>query len=435
MRYVFLSAVLACSTLVPAVSSGQQMTPAEQKMRVYVKDHLAEEIAFLARVVDINSGTLNQAGVKAVGDEFAKELQQLGFETRWITMPAEMKRGGHLFAEHKPKKGKKSGKTVLLLGHLDTVFEGEGQKWTLLNDSTAKGAGSGDMKGGDVAFLYALKAMKAAGTLDDAHIIVVLTGDEEAPGKPDSISRRELIDAAKRSDAVLAFEGDAGKATIARRGFSAWQVTVKARQSHSAGVFSRGSGFGAIYEISRILNGFREALSAEQYLTLNPGAIVGGTTVSFDSIETTGSAAGKLNIIAPVAYVQGDLRFMTPEQLSSARARMTEIVSKSLPGTSATISFTDGNPAMPPTKGNYALMAVLDGVTRALGYGPTEALDPGQRGGGDISFIAEYADGIDGLGVKGERSHTPDETVNLKSLPIATERAALFISRLAHTKK
>jgi glutamate carboxypeptidase len=435
VRYVFLSAALACTTLISGRASAQQISPAEQKMRVYVKDHLSEEIAFLAKVVDINSGTLNQAGVRAVGDEFARELQQLGFETRWVTLPPEMKRGGHLFAEHKPKKGKAAGKTVLLLGHLDTVFEGDGQKWSMIDDSTAKGAGSGDMKGGDVAFLYALKAMKAAGKLDDTHIIVALTGDEEAPGKPDSVSRRDLVEATKRSDAVLAFEGDAGKATIARRGFSAWQVTVKARQSHSAGVFSKGAGFGAIYEVSRILNGFREALSNEQYLTLNPGAIVGGTTVSFDSVETSGSAAGKLNIIAPVAYVQGDLRFMTPEQLASARQKMREIVSHSLPGTSSEISFTDGNPSMPPTKGNYALMAVLDGVTRALGFGPTEALDPGLRGGGDISFVAEYADGIDGLGLVGNRAHTPDETVNLKSIPIATERAALFISRLTHAKK
>ena len=161
MRHVSLSALLACATLMSSGVSAQQVSPAEQKMRAYVKDHLAEEIAFLAKVVDINSGTLNQTGVKAVGDEFAKELKQLGFETRWVSVPPEMKRAGHLFAEHKPKRGKASGKTVLLLGHLDTVFEGEGQKWTLVNDSIAKGAGSGDMKGGDVAFLFALKAMKA----------------------------------------------------------------------------------------------------------------------------------------------------------------------------------------------------------------------------------------------------------------------------------
>jgi len=419
-----------------AASAQTRLSPAEEKMRVFVQQHRADQIAFLEKVVNISSGTLNQSGVRAVGDVFAAELKELGFETRWVSLPPEMKRAGHLFAEHKAKgKGRNTGKTVLLLGHLDTVFEGDGQKWSLVNDSTAKGAGSADMKGGDAVFLYALKAMKAAGTLDDANIIVALMGDEESGGEPDSISRRDLVEAAKRSQVLLAFEEDAGKATIARRGFSSWQLSVTGRQGHSSGVFGRGSGFGAIYEIARILNEFREALSAEPNLTFNPGVIVGGTTVSFDSSMISGTAAGKLNIIAPAAYAQGDLRFLTPDQLTKAREKMTEIVSKSLAQTSAKISFANGNPSMPPTPGNYALLAVLDSVTRAIGQGPTEALDPGQRGAGDISYISEYADALDGLGVRGNRSHSPDETVNLNSLVPATERAAVLISRLAHKKR
>jgi glutamate carboxypeptidase len=373
--------------------------------------------------------------VKAVGDEFAKEFQALGFEARWIPMPAEVKRAGHFFAEHKAKKkSKKTGKTLLLIGHLDTVFEGEGQKWSIVNDSTAKGAGSSDMKGGDVVILYALKAMKAAGTLDDTNIIVAFTGDEENGGEPDSISRRDLVLAAKRSQAILAFEGDAGKATVARRGSSSWVLTVTGRQAHSGGVFSSGSGYGAIYEIARILNEFREALSTQQYLTFNPGVIVGGTDVKYDSSAISGTAAGKLNIIAPSAYAHGDLRFLTPGQLDSARAVMREIVSRHLPQTSASISFTDGIPSMPPTPGNYALLSVLDSVTKALGQGPTEALDPGLRGAGDIAYVSQYADALDGLGVDGTRSHTPDETVNLRSIPRSTERAAVLINRLAHRR-
>jgi glutamate carboxypeptidase len=205
----------------------QTLSKDELKMRDWIQQHSAEEAAFLEKVVNISSGTMNVAGVRAVGDEFAKEFQALGFETRWISMPPEMKRAGHLFAEHKAKKkSRKTGKTLLLIGHLDTVFEGEGQKWTMLDDSTAKGAGSSDMKGGDVVILYALKAMKAAGTLDDANIIVSFIGDEESGGEPDSISRGDLIAAAKRSQAILAFEGDAGKATVARRGSSSWVLTV-----------------------------------------------------------------------------------------------------------------------------------------------------------------------------------------------------------------
>jgi glutamate carboxypeptidase len=277
--------------------------------------------------------------------------------------------------------------------------------------------------------------MKAAGTLDDTNIIVAFMGDEENGGDPDSISRRDLINAAKRSQAILAFEGDAGKATVARRGSSSWVLTVTGRQAHSGGVFSNGSGYGAIYELARILNEFRETLAGQQYLTFNPGVIVGGTDVKYDSGLISGTAAGKTNIIAPSAYAQGDLRFLTPGQLDSARAVMREIVSKHLPQTSATISFSDGIPSMPPTPGNYALLATLDSVTKALGQGPTEALDPGLRGAGDVSYVSQYADALDGLGVDGTRAHTPDETVNLKSIPRSTERAAVLINRLAHKKK
>ncbi|HKY97182.1 MAG TPA: M20/M25/M40 family metallo-hydrolase [Gemmatimonadaceae bacterium] len=415
--------------------SAQTLTSTEQKMRQWVAAHTQEEIDYLAKVVNINSGTFNLPGVKAVSDEFTREFQALGFETRWIPMPAEMKRAGHFFAEHRSKKKNSRNKTILLIGHLDTVFEGEGQKWSLVKDSTAKGAGSSDMKGGDVVILYALKAMKAAGTLDDTNIIVVFTGDEENGGDPESISRRDLVDAAKRSQVILAFEGDAGKATVARRGSSSWVLTATGRQAHSGGVFSRGSGYGAIYELARILNEFRETLSSEQYLTFNPGVIVGGADVKYDSSAISGTAAGKLNIIAPSAYAHGDLRFLTQGQLDSARAKMRAIVDKHLPQTSASISFADGIPSMPPTPGNYKLLATLDSVTVALGQGRTEALDPGLRGAGDISYVAQFADALDGLGVDGARSHTPEETVNLRSIPRSTERAAILINRLAHRRR
>jgi glutamate carboxypeptidase len=113
---------------------------------------------------------------------------------------------------------------------------------------------------------------------------------------------------------------------------------------------------------------------------------------------------------------------------------MRTIVADHLPGTTASITFEDGNPAMPPTKGNLALLALQDTVSRALGLGPVEALDPGRRGGGDISYVSDYLDALDGLGVKGMRSHTPDERVDLRSIVPATERAALLIYRLTRQR-
>jgi glutamate carboxypeptidase len=195
-------------------------------------------------------------------------------------------------------------------------------------------------------------------------------------------------------------------------------------------MFSARSSYGAIYETARILDEFREKLSHEQYLTFNPAIVVGGTDVSYDSTKISGTAAGKDNIIAPRAFARGDLRFISQDQLLKAREAMRAIVANHLPGTDATITFEDGNPAMPPTKGNMALLAVEDAVSRALGQGPVEALDPGRRGGGDISYVSEYLDALDGLGVKGMRSHTPDERVDLRSIGPATERAALLIYRL-----
>jgi glutamate carboxypeptidase len=425
-----------CSALFlasPVPSAAQQrsvpLSKVEQNIRDYVRQHEAEQIALLEKAVNINSGTLNLAGVRAVGKLLEPEFASLGFEAKWISLPDAVGRAGHLFAEHKGTRGKR----LLLIGHLDTVFEGDGQKFVRY-DTLAAGAGSSDMKGGDLVILYALKALKNAGVLDDTRIIVALTGDEEDAGALYDVSRKPLIDAAKRSDIALGFEEDAGKGTVARRGMGGWQLVVTGRQAHSSGIFSQGSGFGAIYEAARILNEFREKLSGEQYLTFNPAVIVGGTDVTYDSSRIAGTAAGKDNIISPRVYARGDLRFISRDQELKAREAMRAIAAQSLPGTSATITFEDGNPAMPPTKGNYALLATLDSVSRALGQGPVEALDPGRRGAGDISFVSDYVDALDGLGVIGMRSHTPDERVNLKSLVPATERAAILMYRLTRSR-
>ncbi|MEO7102687.1 MAG: M20/M25/M40 family metallo-hydrolase [Gemmatimonadaceae bacterium] len=415
----------AAQKAVKSTPSALNLSPVEQKMRDFVNAHASEQIDLLQKAVDINSGTLNLEGVRKVGALFGTEFASLGMDTTWVPLADSVGRAGHLYAEHRGKQGKR----IILLGHLDTVFEGDGMKFVRL-DTLAAGAGSSDMKGGDVVILYALKALKSVGALDNTQIIVALTGDEEDAGLHFKESRKSLIDAAKRSDIALGFEEDAGKGTIARRGMSGWQLTVTGKQSHSSGIFTEGAGDGAIYEAARILDEFRQKLSGEKYLTFNPALIVGGTDVTYDGAKLSGTTAGKDNIIARSAIAHGDLRFISNEQEAHARDAMRDIVANHLPGTTATITFEDGNPAMPPTKGNYALLAKLDSVSRALGQGPVEALDPGDRGAGDISFISDHVDALDGLGVIGFRSHSPDERVDLRSITPATIRAAVLIYRL-----
>lgn len=329
-------------------------------------------------------------------------------------------------------------KKLLLIGHLDTVFEEDSpfQTFEMVNDSIAHAPGGNDMKGGDVIVLYALKALSDNGLLDDAQIIVAFTGDEESTGKPLSISRKDLIDAAKRSDVALGFETSTGfnYATVARRGSSGWAVEVEGKRAHSSGVFSENTGAGAIFEMSRILHQFYTDAKGEDLLTFNPGVLLGGTFVNYDELTSKGDAFGKTNVVAQKAVVKGGLRFISEEQKERARAKMREIIANNLPQTSASISFTDSYPAMGPTEGNRALLSTLNEVSLDLKQGEVLAYDPGKRGAADISFVANYVDGLDGLGTMGSGAHTPQETVNLNTIEALTKRTAILIYRLINTK-
>ncbi|MEK9566161.1 MAG: M20/M25/M40 family metallo-hydrolase [Flavobacteriaceae bacterium] len=408
----------------------QKLNRTERKIIDKVKSLDQESISFLEKVVNINSGTLNQKGVKEVGEIFRTAFNEIGFQTEWINMPEQMNRAGHLFATVAGDKGKK----LLLIGHLDTVFEENSpfQSFERINDSMAYGPGANDMKGGDVIALYALKALADLNLLQRASITVAFTGDEESTGKPLSISRKALIEAGKKADIALGFETATSfeNATIARRGASGWSVETKGKRAHSSGVFNERVGAGAIFEMSRILNAFYEEVRGETYLTFNPGTLMGGTFVSYDKQTSSGEVFGKTNVVAQTALVNGGLRFISEEQKENARAKMRAIVSQNLPHTSASISFTDSYPAMGPTAGNQAVLDILSEVSQDLGFGPVSGYDPGRRGAADISFVADYTDGLDGLGTMGNGAHTPQETVNLKTMNALIQRAALLIYRL-----
>ncbi len=415
------------------------LTTEEQNLLSYIDANLPRAIEMLKESVNINSGTLNKEGVKKVGALFAKEFEAAGLQTHWVSMPDSIKRAGHLVAMTPMTKNvqdnkKQKGKKLFLIGHLDTVFEPDMPEnpFTLLNDSTATGQGANDMKGGDVVMIMALQALHAQGLLKDAAITAYLTGDEEQAGYPREVSRGDFIATAKQSDIALAFEGANGLNSVAtaRRGASGWQLNVTAKTGHSSGVFTNGAGYGAIYEAARIVNAFREKLSTEKYLTFNPGVFIGGSDMQYEEAKATGTAIGKTNIISPRAVVTGDLRFLTEQQKIDARKTMQSIVDQNLTGTKATIHFVDGIPSMAPTAGNEKVMEVISGVTTSMGMGATIAGDPGSRGAGDISYVAQYMDCIDGLGASGRGAHAPGETINLKEFPFLIKRAALTIYRL-----
>ena len=427
---VYTVGIIGLAITLQSNTFAQKLSKEEILITKNVEKNHKESVRFLEQTVNINSGSQNPAGVKKVGALYKKLLDDIGFTTTWVDMAESMNRGGHLIAEIKGTKGKK----LMLIGHMDTVFEADSpfQKWEQ-KDSIAIGPGTSDMKGGNMVIIYALRAMKEANALKDRQIVVVLHGDEESAGSPIEVSRKDIIDIAKRSDIALGFENGTGfnYATVARRGASSWSLKVSGKQAHSSGIFSAASGAGAVYETARILNSFYQELQ-EPNLTFSPGLIMGGTATDMKETSIEGKASGKTNLIANTTIVNGDLRFLTNEQLETARVKMKAIVAKNLPQTKAEISFKDGYPAMPPTSGNLSVLRVLNKVSLDLGQGEVKAYDPGKRGAGDISFVAQYVDGLDGLGVQGEGAHAPGEYVDLNSIEAIVKRTAILMLRLTN---
>ena len=386
----------------------------------------------LEKLVVQNSGTHNHEGVKAVADMLRPEFEALGFTVDWIDQgPAG--RAGHFFARH---EGTPGATKILLIAHLDTVFEPSSpfQSWERDGD-VVTGPGVADDKGGIVVILSALRAMQAAGTLEGANILVALTGDEEDAGNPLDVSRADLREAGEWADVALDFEGlsirdgvDMG--VIARRSSNSWTLTTTGREGHSSQVFSKGSGYGAIYELARILDAFREELP-EPDLTYNVGLVTGGTAAALSDDRLSATASGKTNIISPIAIARGDLRTISPDQTDRAVAKMKAIVAEHLPGTGAEIEFAFRYPPMPPTQGNRALLGRLNAVNADMGLGEMPVYPPSLRGAGDINFIAGSVDGLAGLGPAGSGSHAPGEKVYLDSIPRQAKRAAILMSRLA----
>ena len=426
-----LRAITCALGLALSTGAAAALNPDEKSIADAVDRRTPDAMALLEKSVNINSGTMNFAGVKKVADLLAPEFKALGFKV-WFEDGKGFNRAGHLIAKHEGGQGP----NILLIGHLDTVFEPDSpfQTMTYVDDKTIKGPGVADMKGGNIIMLEALRALQHVGALKSMNIQVVITGDEELSGRPLSLSKAALIEAAKWADVALGFENGDGNpktANTSRRGSVDWTLTVKGTPSHSSQVFKPNVGAGAIYEASRILTRFYEELRSEQLLTFNPGRIMGGTEVTHDRTKNSGTAFGKNNVVAEHAIVTGDIRAISQEQLTRVQRKMQALVAQNLPKTSATIEFGEGYPPNAPKAGNRQLLEIYSTVSADLGQGPVTAVNPLNAGAADVSFTAEYVDmALDGLGMSGSAGHTVNESAVIQSLPSQAKRAAVLMYRL-----
>ncbi len=414
-----------------ALPQTQANDQAEATLLEAIAQNLPKAAQTLEKAVNINSGTMNFSGVKQVGALFGEELQEIGFQTEWID-GSEFNRAGHLTASYGT-----TGPKILMIGHLDTVFAHDDtfQKFYPTSDNKVMGPGITDMKGGDVIIIETVRALKASGLLDKVSIKIVMTGDEEASGRPLSKSKKAIIDAAIWADVALGFEdgdGNIKTAVTARRGSVNWTLDVTGKPAHSSQIFTEEVGYGAVFEAARILNSFRAELSTIENLTFNPGRIVGGTRITEDSTTATSTAFGKNNVVAKTLRVTGGIRALSPQQLADAQVKMQQIVAKNLSHTSATLTFGDGYPPMAPTSGNAKLLQLYSDISEKLGYGKVVAVNPRKAGAADISFAADHVNmALDGMGLMGTGGHTKDETADMTSFKRNIEKAALLIYELS----
>jgi glutamate carboxypeptidase len=426
-----LCAALSATPAAPARSA--PLSAVEARAVKAVDERNPAALALLERAVNVNSGTMNFDGVREVGRIFTGPLDSLGFRTRWIDGSA-WGRAGHLVAE---RSGRAGARRVLLIGHLDTVFERDSpfQRFERVSESRARGPGVIDMKGGNVVMWLALAALRSAGALDALDVTVVLTGDEEKMGQPAELARRALIEAADAADIAIGFEdgaGDPRTAVVARRSASTWTLRTWGRPAHSSQIFREDIGSGAVFEAARILTAFHDSLAGETHLTFNPGLVLGGTSLATTEGDSRGSAFGKTNVIAESTFVAGDLRALTVEQRERAKMAMGRIAARHGPQSGAEITFADGYPPLAPSAGNRKLLAMFDRASRDLGFVGVEGVDPARAGAADIAFTAGRVDmAMDGVGLMGSGGHTTGETADLETLPMQAKRMAVLLIRLA----
>jgi glutamate carboxypeptidase len=371
----------------------------------YVDTKEAEILAFLERIVNIDSGTHDKAGVDQVGNILADKLQELGFEVEKVP---QTQYGDHLIAR-KQGRGQRS---ILFIGHMDTVFPAgtAARRPFRVEGGRAYGPGVLDMKGGDVSLLFALEALKATGNpvYDDVTMTVIFNSDEEVLS-PTSRSIFEVE--AKRADTACVFEParPGGEYVIRRKGVGKYYLTVHGRAAHAGAQPEQGRS--AVEEMARKILAIHAMTDFKVGTTLNVGLVRGGE---------------RSNVVAETAYAEIDLRAPDMEEARRVDARLREIAAAStVPDTTAELTGGLVFPPMEQTPASRRLFEAVQAAGRELGL-DLQGISTG--GGSDGNHAAQFTPTIDGMGPKGSETHSDREFIEVASMSERTKVTTLFLA-------
>lgn len=369
----------------------------DDRLLKYVTLQVPQMFGLLEKMVCINSGSYNKAGVDRVGRMIVKALAGCGLTVEVVRQQPV----GDLLAIRSPCPANDAGR-VLLVGHMDTVF-GEESDFTGYreDDTRAYGPGVIDMKGGLVAGIFALKALSAVGLSERIPLTFVFNSDEEiGSGQSRSLIRQE----ARKSACAFVLEagGIQGGIVTARKGNLSARLTVRGRAGHAA--FAGADKASAILEMAHRILAIEALNDPENGISANVGTVAGGIGP---------------NTVAEHAEARLDFRFTRTIDGDALRDRLARIGAETrVAGTTAAIQTVSARPPMPPSPSNQVLFARVERVARRLGIEVSQEFRPGVS---DANIIAQTGTPVvDGMGPIGGRDHSPDEYMLKSSLPQRT---------------
>ncbi len=366
-------------------------------------DKKDEELEFLlSALVNIDSGSYDSRGVSRVIQTLAVSLKEIGFKN-------EIRKASDT-VNLVSKKAGTGQKTIMLIGHADTVFE-KGTVFSRpykVDGNKILGPGVSDMKAGLVTIIYALKALENINFTNYKEIIVIIGGDEEIGS---STSKQLYEKEAANADACFVFEpGRAdGSLVTARKGVGSFTLSVIGSASHAGESPEKGAS--AVKELAhKIL-----ALEA-----LND--IYKGVTVT-DSVTGGGSRS---NIIPDKAEAEIDVRLPDLKTAYEVIDKIREIAGKPVDSRVRVILEGELNrPPMVKTDDTEYLLNIVKEAGTVLGM---EIKDTATGGASDGNFVAALGVPVlDGMGPTGGNYHRSDEFIYKDSLLQKTKLTALAL--------
>ncbi|MEU3726426.1 M20/M25/M40 family metallo-hydrolase [Streptomyces sp. NPDC031705] len=382
----------------------------------YAEARLEGYLADLADLVAIDSGSYSPDGVNRMADWTRERLLRLGFDVERIApAPTHGHPVGDLIVAR--KRGDlpvaEGGRRVLLVAHLDTVFE-EGTAAArpfALDGCMARGPGVSDDKGGLLAGLSALEILEETGARQYAELVFLATPDEEIGGPA---SRPATEAAACGAHFALALEcaRENGDLVIARKGVADFRVTVTGRAAHAGIEPERGAN--AALAAAHLVVALQALNGHWDDVTVNVGVVRAGT---------------RANIVCPEAELRVEVRSATAAGIAAARSAIEAAAARpAVPGTTATVEQLDLCPPMEDTPASRRMFDLARKIAAELGL----PLGGAATGGvGDANVIAGTGvPTLDGLGPVGGADHTPEEWLDTTTVPLRVTLLASLVAEL-----